>query len=185
MHTFTLQTLICDVHAMTSDHHKWTQVTDHICHFMGTVHRDVFILLFFWSPLWFTSGWQTAAGESVDFGHSWTSVPQPLHFCYLHCQPPALQQTKNEHPLYEKVLRLPRLEFLTIQMRNNFLEKIRTYKWQSKTFFCFFYVGASRDTRELHWTDSKSCPICPCPHSFDSTTTYRGERRGNLLPLLT
>lgn len=23
---FALQTLICDVHAMTSDHHKWTQV---------------------------------------------------------------------------------------------------------------------------------------------------------------
>lgn len=28
---FTLQTLICDVHAMTSDHHKWTQVNDRIC----------------------------------------------------------------------------------------------------------------------------------------------------------
>ncbi|CDQ93975.1 unnamed protein product, partial [Oncorhynchus mykiss] len=23
----TMQTLICDVHAMTSDHHKWTQVS--------------------------------------------------------------------------------------------------------------------------------------------------------------
>lgn len=27
---FLCQTLICDVHAMTSDHHKWTQVKNQI-----------------------------------------------------------------------------------------------------------------------------------------------------------
>lgn len=42
-------------------------------------------------------------------------------------------------------------------------------------------VGVSRGTLELHWTGSRSCPICPCHHSYDSTTTYRGGRRGNLL----
>lgn len=27
IHVWSFQTLICDVHAMTSDHHRWTQVS--------------------------------------------------------------------------------------------------------------------------------------------------------------
>lgn len=46
---------------------------------------------------------------------------------------------------------------------------------------CFCITGVSRGTRELRWTGSRSCPICPCHHSYDSMTTCRGGKRGNQL----
>lgn len=61
-------------------------------------------------------------------------------------------------------------------------EKVSEWSFDHlKTYFLFVYIaGVSRGTLELHWTGSRSFPICPCHHSYDSTTTCRGGRRGNL-----
>lgn len=56
--------------------------------------------------------------------------------------------------------------------------------WHLQINILVWIVGVSRDTLELHWTDSRSCPICPYHRSYDCTTTCSEGRRGNrLLPL--
>lgn len=49
-------------------------------------------------------------------------------------------------------------------------------------FAVFDTTDVSRGIQELHWTGSRSCPICLCHRSYDCTTTCRRGRSGN--PLL-
>ena len=97
------------------------------------MHVCIFFFFFF------NEGWQITTGEPVDFGHGWTSVPGPLHFCYLHSQPPALQQTENEHSLHETVLNAPihssvPLASVPFELSSTFGGEI--------VLFCFSFSGA-------------------------------------------